>query len=67
MRIWTWTRIRIQMQGFDDKNVKNITAERNNIFLIKIAIYVYLGLHKGPLSYRRSRQLSKVNIQHFKS
>ncbi len=28
--------------------------------------YLSLGLHKGCLSYRRSLQLSKVKIQHFK-
>jgi hypothetical protein len=35
-------------------------------FLIKIAIYLSLGLHKGRLSYKRSLQPSKENIQHFK-
>jgi hypothetical protein len=33
---------------------------------LKIAIYISLGLHKGHPSYRRSFQLSKENIQHFK-
>ena len=33
----------------------------------KTTIYLSLGLHKGRLSYRRSLQLSKENIQHFKT
>jgi hypothetical protein len=32
----------------------------------KIAIYFFPGLYKGHPSYRRSLQLSKENIQHFK-
>ena len=32
-----------------------------------MAIYLSLGLHKGSSSYRRSLQLSKENIQHFKT
>ncbi len=32
----------------------------------KIAIYLFLGLHKGHPSYRISRQPSKENIHHFK-
>jgi hypothetical protein len=35
-------------------------------FWSKLAIYLSLGLHKGRLSYRRSLQSSKENIQHFK-
>jgi hypothetical protein len=30
-------------------------------------MYLSLGLHKGLLSYRRSLQLSKENIQHLKT
>ncbi len=36
------------------------------LFWTKIAIYLSLGLHKERPSYRRSLQLSKENIQHFK-
>ncbi len=32
----------------------------------KNTIYLSLGLHKGRLSYRRSLQPSKDNIQYFK-
>jgi hypothetical protein len=35
-------------------------------FLIKTTIYLSLGLHKERSSYRRSLQLSKEAIQHFK-
>jgi hypothetical protein len=34
--------------------------------MIKIAIYLSLGLFKGRPSYRRSLQLPKENIQHLK-
>ncbi len=55
-------RIRIQIQGFDDYNWKR------SIFLWETTeIYLYLGLHKGSPSYRRSLQPSKENIQHFKT
>jgi hypothetical protein len=33
----------------------------------KITIFLSLGLHKGRLSYRGRLQLSKENIQHFKT
>jgi len=36
------------------------------LFLSKLAIYLYLGLHKGRPSYRMSLQPSKENTQHFK-
>jgi hypothetical protein len=49
------------------KNLKNFTAEKMYIFLSKIAIYLSLGLYKGRPSYRRSLQLSKENIQQFKT
>jgi hypothetical protein len=49
------------------KNWKKIAAEKKfAIFLIKIAIYLYLVLHKGRPSYSRSLRPSKENIQHFK-
>jgi hypothetical protein len=47
--------------------MKKITAENFVVFFgPKIAIYLSLGLHKGRPGYRRSLQLSKENIQHFK-
>jgi hypothetical protein len=56
------------------KNLKKITAEKNKFFffLLKTAIYLSLGLHKvcpGKVcpSYRRSLQLTKEAIQHFKT
>ncbi len=58
---WIPTRI----QDFDDQQLKQITVEKNfDIFLIKIAIYLSLGLCKGSPSYRRSLQHTKENIQH---
>ncbi len=64
-------RIRIQSgsRALMTKNWKKITAEK--FFLIffwsKTAIYLSLGLHKVCPSYRRSLQLSKEAIQHFKT
>jgi hypothetical protein len=50
------------------KNWKKITAEKNQKkFLSKTAIYPSLGLHKVHPSDRRSPQLSKEAIQHFKT
>jgi hypothetical protein len=52
----------IRIQSFDDQKWENL-----NIFSSKTTIYLSLGLHKGRLSYRRSLQPSKENIQHFKT
>ncbi len=53
---------------FITTNWKKFTAEKNLIFCgAKITIYLSLGLHKGRPSYKRSLQLSKENIQHFKT
>ncbi len=50
--------IPIRIQGF----------EKKHIFLkSKTTIYLSLGHHKGPSSYKRSLQLSKKNIKHFKT
>jgi hypothetical protein len=50
------------------KNWKKITAEKKlNFFWSKTASYLSLGLHKVCPSYRRSLQLSKEAIQHFKT
>ncbi len=44
---------------------KKYSWKKNNLFWSKIAIYI-LALRKGHPSFRRSLQLSKENIQHFK-
>jgi hypothetical protein len=61
----------ILIQCVMTKNLKKCTAEKKLIRYIfclsKVAIYMYLSFHKGRLSYRRSLQPSKENIQHFKT
>ncbi len=50
------------------KNWQKITAGKKlNFFGIKTTIYLSLGLHKERPSYRRSLQLSKEAIQHFRT
>jgi hypothetical protein len=50
------------------KNCKKTTAGRKlNIFGSKTTIHLFLSLHKGRPSYRKSLQPSKENIQHFKT
>jgi hypothetical protein len=50
------------------KNWNKFTAGKNLIFFwSEIAIYLSLGPHKGSSSYRRSLQLTKENIQRFKT
>ncbi len=74
-RGWGWRpiRIRIRIQSGSralmTKNWKKITAGKKNLifFLSKTAIYLSLGLHKVCPSYRRSLQLTKEAIQHFKT
>ncbi len=72
-----WIRIRIQHFKlnsdpdpgvFDDKNreKKKIQLQKT-FFLSKTTIYLSLSLHKGRPSYNRCLQLSKENIQHFKT
>jgi hypothetical protein len=54
----------IRIQGFKDQKLrKKITANKNLI----TTVYLSLGLHKERPSYRRSLQLSKEAIQHFKT
>ena len=63
-------RIRIQSgsRALMTKNWKKITAEKKvNFFWSKTAIYLSLGLHKVCPGYRRSLQLTKEAIQHFKT
>ncbi len=59
----------IRIQGCNDQKLrKKITAEKTlNFFGSKTTIYLSLDLHKGRLSYRRSLQLLKENIQHLKT
>ena len=50
------------------KNWKKITTEKKiKFFWSKTAIYLSLSLHKVCPSYRRSLQLTKEAIQHFKT
>jgi hypothetical protein len=49
------------------KNLKKYSRKKLIFFRSKIAIYLYLGIHKGRLSYSRSFQPSKENIQHLKN
>jgi hypothetical protein len=56
----------IWIQGFDDQKVKKKnTAEISFSFLIKITIYLSLGLHKGRPSYRISLPPSKEYTQYW--
>ncbi len=82
-RGWGWTpiRIRIRIQSGSralmTKNWKkkklqlkkklNFFLSKTAIYLSKTAIYLSLGLHKVCPSYRRSLQLTKEAIQHFKT
>ncbi len=70
-----WIRIRIQhfkwirIRDFMTKNWRRKKYSWKffkYFFDKKIAIYLYLGLHKGRPSYRKSLQPSKQNIQHLK-
>ncbi len=54
----------IRLQGFNDQKLKK---KQLISFLSITAMYLSLGLHKVCLSYRRSLQLSKEAIQHFKT
>jgi hypothetical protein len=59
----------IRIQGFYDQKLEKNTAEKKTLIFLgsKTKIYLSLGLHKEPQSYRRSLQLSKEAIQHFKT
>ncbi len=64
-----WKPVWIRIQGFDDQKLKIIWP--NKFFGIKNNNLPppppSLGLHKERPSYRRSLQLSKENIQYFKT
>jgi hypothetical protein len=56
-------RIRIQIQGFDDQKFEGkLQLEKNLNFFIKNAIYLFLCVHKGRPSYRRSLHSSRENF-----
>ncbi len=58
----------IRIQSFNDQKLKKkYSWKKFNFFGSKTTIYLSLGLHKERPSYRRSIQLLKENIQHFKT
>ncbi len=57
----------IRIQGFNDQKFKKNYSWKKKFFLSKTAIYLSLGLHKVCPGYRRSLQLTKEAIQHFKT
>ncbi len=64
--ILKWIRIRIQIQGFDDQDLKKIQL-KFFFFLFNPKLQKRLPwVHKGRPGYKRSLQHSKKNIQHFK-
>ncbi len=64
-----WIPIRIQSRSrVLIKNVKNFRQKEKTIWIKNYNLqYLSLGLHKERPSYRRSLQLSKENIQPFKT
>jgi hypothetical protein len=56
-----------RIQGFNDQKLEKNYSRKIFFFKSKTAIYLSLGLHKVCPSYRRSLQLSKEAIQHFKT
>jgi ribosome recycling factor len=63
-------RIRIQSgsRALMTKNVrKKLLLKKKKNFKSKTTVYLSLGLHKERPSYRRSLQISKEAIQHFKT
>ncbi len=59
----------IRIQGFNDQKLKKNNSWKKNLifFWSKTEIYLSLGLHKVCPGYRRSLQLTKEAIQHFKT
>jgi hypothetical protein len=59
----------IRIQGFNDQKLKKKNSWKKNIknFRSKTAIYLSLGLHNVCPGYRRSLQLTKEAIQHYKT
>ncbi len=62
-------RFRIRIKGFNDQKLKKKLQLKKIKFFFgsKTTSYLFLGLHKERPSYRRSLQLSKEAIQHFKT
>ena len=56
----------IRIQGFNDKKLKKKKLQLKNFFFASKTT-ISLSLHKERPSYRRSLQLSKEPIQHFKT
>ncbi len=63
---WILIRIQCGSRALMTKNWKKIQLKKKN-FGSKTTIYLSLGLHKERPRYRRSLQLSKETIQHFKT
>jgi hypothetical protein len=61
-RILSPIRIRIQNLRWIRIRIQDLMTK----YLIKIAIYLSLGLHKGRPSYRRTLQPTKEKIHHLK-
>ncbi len=52
--------------GFYGQKLQNIaTAGKRSYFVIKITVYLSLGLHEGRSSYRRNLKPSKVYLKNF--
>ncbi len=62
-----WIPIRIRIQSGSRAIEKKLQPKKNFFFESKTTIYLSLSLHKERSSYRRSLQLSKEAIQHFKT
>jgi hypothetical protein len=64
-----WIPIRIQSRSRVNmtKKWEKFITEKKCFFFYQTTIYLSLCLHKGRPSYKRSLQLSKENIQHFKT
>ncbi len=58
----------IRIQGFNDQKFKKYYSwKKIKFFFDQTAIYLSLGFHKVCPGYRRSLQLTKEAVQHFKS
>jgi hypothetical protein len=67
-----WRPVRIQIhswsKGFDGHKLEKNYSWKKIFFVVdQTTIYLSLGLHKGRPRFQRSLQLSKWNIQHFKT
>ncbi len=62
-----WIRIRMDANPDTDPDPIQQLKKKLNFFLSKTTNYLSLGLHKVCPGYRRSLQLTKEAIQHFKT